>query len=324
MDAEEETGKYFVFQEEPTPVFDLITFSGDKDSNGDNTLHPAETENQVPQTQTIAAETDTNPEEIHPQETEMLPVPAQHMPLQQQTPIKQTAAEPEKENTEAAQTPDVERKTNTAVPVYSQTDIEKIIQKTKEKGDYENRMLLQEIQLLEHKYEAILSVNTELSLKKHEHTRLEDEIQKHFAEKGEYQTAIEKLLHQKQQLQIDLTAMHSSFHDLRMRYDDGKRINTQLQTNEREFRNIIAGYKKELETQERKFQALRTHAEEKLQEANRELQKKTVHTDSDVLLLKTKLQRAEARNSHLEKLLESKEKENKELLSICDELMKKF
>eukprot|EP00917_Polyrhabdina_sp_WS-2016_P022186 GHVP01048174.1.p1 GENE.GHVP01048174.1~~GHVP01048174.1.p1 ORF type:complete len:394 (-),score=68.94 GHVP01048174.1:171-1187(-) len=188
----------------------------------------------------------------------------------------------------------------------------------------ERNILLVEISSLESKYETVLSANSALSVQLHEQRAYFSEAGKHAKEHVENTNLIEKLLHEKQQIQLDLSALHSSFHDLRLRYDEQKRNLQQLQLNEKEYIETISRYKIDKQSQESKYSSLKTLTEQRLVEADDRFVNVKNTLESECLLLRSKLQKSDIKYNHMEKLLESREKENSELLAICDELMQKI
>lgn len=70
-----------------------------------------------------------------------------------------------------------------------------------------------------------------------------------------------------------------------------------------------------------RYETLKNHAQEKLDEANVEIAKTRSNYEKEISALRTKLQRCELQVKNLERCLQLKEEENKELTGICDGLV---
>jgi predicted component of viral defense system (DUF524 family) len=80
----------------------------------------------------------------------------------------------------------------------------------------------------------------------------------------------------------------------------------------------------QLEELNAKYEALKLHAQQKLEDAQRLLEKQKEQYTTELVSLRARLVRAESRNQALLQSLEAKDKENKQLFEICQQLMSKF
>jgi multidrug resistance efflux pump len=80
----------------------------------------------------------------------------------------------------------------------------------------------------------------------------------------------------------------------------------------------------DLNISNKRFEALVQHAESKLQEANEEITKVRSLFEKELIQSKSKIARLELTNQTLTQSLDSKIKENNELMKICDGLEKYF
>lgn len=86
----------------------------------------------------------------------------------------------------------------------------------------------------------------------------------------------------------------------------------------------ISALQSDLANADRRYETLHQHAEAKLSEANTELYRIRTTLDAELASTKAKLHKAELRVASLEASVETKTKENSELMAICDELIQKI
>lgn len=146
------------------------------------------------------------------------------------------------------------------------------------------------------------------------------------------------LLLKMHELKEELLAVTASFADMKNRYDETKGLNENLRKNEASLLATLRNLEEERTEAEARFEALRAHAEEKLASAAAEVQKAL----SDNRQAEARLQEVEAALAEQSKLvsfwqarahsaetalpglvetLQLKERENRELLAICDQLV---
>lgn len=86
----------------------------------------------------------------------------------------------------------------------------------------------------------------------------------------------------------------------------------------------ISALQTDLGNADRRYDALRKHAEDKLNEANEELHRLKTTLEIELSATRAKLHKTELKVSGLESTVDSKTKENGELMAICDELIQKI
>lgn len=112
-------------------------------------------------------------------------------------------------------------------------------------------------------------------------------------------------------------AISSAHTELKSRHENTKEDNEKLKSNEQVQKEMVSRLQNELHASETRFNMLKSHAETKLDTASEQLVKLRDERAKEMALLQTRTQKAEARTMALEK-------ENKELLLICDDLMEKI
>ncbi|XP_013921031.1 PREDICTED: transforming acidic coiled-coil-containing protein 3-like [Thamnophis sirtalis] len=143
--------------------------------------------------------------------------------------------------------------------------------------------------------------------------------QKELAEKE-----LQKALEAKQQAVSDLEALEKSFSEFFNRFTKQKEAIEGFQKNEETLKKCVVDYLERIKKEEQRYQALKAHAEEKLDQANEEIAQVRSKAKSEVAALEASLRIEQMRVQSLESTLEQKEKENKELTKICDELISKM
>lgn len=88
--------------------------------------------------------------------------------------------------------------------------------------------------------------------------------------------------------------------------------------------NIVGQLKRELADAQRTYDTLLTHAQGRMSEANEELYRLKSTMEIELSGTRAKLTKSELKVASLETSLESRTKENAELMIICDELIQKI
>jgi chromosome segregation ATPase len=155
---------------------------------------------------------------------------------------------------------------------------------------------------------------------------------------AEYQEVILKLaeeknvqeaLHKEQIAELEtenrrLKIAEETLHEIQLKF-----LETQIQLNHQKEQEEqhLQNYNKlllQLEELNAKYEALKLHAQQKLEDAQRLLEKQKEQYTTELVSLRARLVRAESRNQALLQSLEAKDKENKQLFEICQQLMSKF
>ncbi|XP_062326190.1 transforming acidic coiled-coil-containing protein 3 isoform X1 [Osmerus eperlanus] len=145
----------------------------------------------------------------------------------------------------------------------------------------------------------------------------------HQKEKDMAQSALCKVLQEKEQIATDLNDMERSLSDLCKRLDKHKDAIGGYKKNEEVLKKCAQDYLAEIKKVEQRYQALKAHAEEKISLANGEIAEVRSKLKSESSALKAQLRREQLKVQSLDKNLDQKVKEVEELTSLCDELIAK-
>ncbi|XP_063313737.1 transforming acidic coiled-coil-containing protein 3 [Pelobates fuscus] len=135
---------------------------------------------------------------------------------------------------------------------------------------------------------------------------------------------LQKVLEEKQQVQMDLNSMEKSFSDLFKRFEKQKEILDGYRKNEETLKKCVEDYHLRIKKEEQRYQALKAHAEEKLNRANEEIAQVRNKAKSETVVLQATLRKEQMKIQSLERSLEQKAKEIEELTKICDDLILKM
>ncbi|XP_078534753.1 transforming acidic coiled-coil-containing protein 3 isoform X2 [Lissotriton helveticus] len=205
---------------------------------------------------------------------------------------------------------------------YSQKDLDAAIEKIRQeevhvkelevlewKKKYEKlSMEYAEMEQIVSEFEATITQMLEDSVKQKEHAKLE----------------AQKLILEKQQLQIDLNSTEKSFSDLFKRFEKQKEGIEGFRKNEEALKKCVENYANKVQKEEQRYQALKAHAEEKIKKANEEIAQVRSKSKSEVAAFQATMRKEQMRIQSLEQALEQKTKENDELTKICDDLIMKM
>lgn len=205
-------------------------------------------------------------------------------------------------------------------PVFSKHEFEKLRSQTLKQANEEQAILAQEFQELKLKYEeegrGKLRLKTLLSEYENTIAKLIDEAGMASHNEGLAQRVTE-LENETKRKTSEYEAIVSAHNELKSRYEDIKAQGEKLKSSEQVAKEKISRLENELQGQETRFNVFKLHAESKLDSASEQLVKFRDESAKEISLLQTKVQKAENKASAFEK-------ENKELLSICDDLMVKL
>merc|ERR1712179_586291 len=160
---------------------------------------------------------------------------------------------------------------------------------------------------------------------------------------GDFETTIEQLINEKERENVacqierekadeernqilgDLQDVKRAFKDLHKKYERTKEVEVinALKTNEDNLKANVTNLSTRFKKGKERYELLKTHAETKLEEANKKLGEVKHSKAAEIAKLTALLRKAEMRVASLERSLEQKNRENKELTTICDELIAK-
>ena len=208
---------------------------------------------------------------------------------------------------------------------YSERDLQRKIDEIKAINDKEMDLIQFELQDLQTKYEETIRKKhqMEIVMKQYENT-MKEMVESTKRVKDESVRSVERANENGKRIQGDFEQLQLSFNDLKSRYEETKLSQETAKRNEESLRTIIASLKNDVLISEERYEKLKAHAESKIEEANQQVSKIREGFENEVSTLKVKLSRSEMKINSLENLVESKTKENEELVKICDELIQKM
>merc|ERR1711931_35234 len=142
-----------------------------------------------------------------------------------------------------------------------------------------------------------------------------------IAEKDSCHETVNELNKERDQLTEELHSVETAFSDLHRRYEKMRSAIEGFQKNEDTLKKCVIDLQSK-KTQDQKYQSLKQHAENKMVEASNEIEKIKKNNQSELTRLQAGLRKAEVQIQSLEQTVAQKTKENQELTSICDELLK--
>eukprot|EP01137_Pigoraptor_chileana_P027144 Opistho-2@9372 len=143
------------------------------------------------------------------------------------------------------------------------------------------------------------------------------------AEKATHAAALQTALRDKEQALGEFRSVETAFSDLHRRYEKLKETNDSLKKNEDILKQALSATQQDLVTFEQRYNALKRHAEDKLEMANQEIERVRAGHSTELAVVSARLKKSEIAIAGLERTLAQKEQENKELVTICDELIAK-
>ncbi|KAG8591211.1 hypothetical protein GDO81_000088 [Engystomops pustulosus] len=135
---------------------------------------------------------------------------------------------------------------------------------------------------------------------------------------------IQKVIQEKQQVQVDLNSMEKSFSEMFKRFEKQKDVLEGYRKNEEALKKCVEDYLARIKKEEQRYQALKAHAEEKLNRANEEIAQVRSKAKAEATALQATLRKEQMKIQSLERSIEQKTKENEELTIICDDLILKM
>jgi len=133
----------------------------------------------------------------------------------------------------------------------------------------------------------------------------------------------EKAEEERNQILGDLQDVKRAFKDLHKKYERTKEVINALKSNEDNLKAKVTDLSTRFKKGEERYNLLKTHAETKLEEANKKLGEVKNSKAAEIAKLTALLRKAQMGVSSLEKQVDQKNRENKELTTICDELIAK-
>uniref|UniRef100_A0A8C5LUN6 Transforming acidic coiled-coil containing protein 3 n=2 Tax=Leptobrachium leishanense TaxID=445787 RepID=A0A8C5LUN6_9ANUR len=135
---------------------------------------------------------------------------------------------------------------------------------------------------------------------------------------------LQRVLEEKQQVQLDLNSMEKTLSELFKRFEKQKEVIDGYRKNEESLKKCVEDYHARIKKEEQRYQALKAHAEEKLNRANEEIAQVRSKAKSETVVSQVTVRKDQMKIQSLERALEQKTKENDELTKICDDLIMKM
>eukprot|EP00911_Craspedida_sp_UC1_P001256 UC1_evm2s946 len=146
-------------------------------------------------------------------------------------------------------------------------------------------------------------------------------IQQQQSDKDGESKLVAKLRSDIQQGEDDLRKTETAFSDLHRKYEKTKGIVDNLRSNEAKLKDAVKDAQAKLHQSEAKYQKLREHAEGRIQTANESIAGVRDEYKGEISGLTAKLKKATLDMNRIQRQLEAKEADNKELTAICDDLV---
>ncbi|XP_051945931.1 transforming acidic coiled-coil-containing protein 3-like [Xyrauchen texanus] len=200
---------------------------------------------------------------------------------------------------------------------YSQKDMDAALQKADRLAEERQKELQSQIEAVRLENQHMLFIVSEFEVTI---TQITDE---HKQKEDVAKTELERALHEKDQLAKDLNDLERSFSSVVKRLDRCKEVIEGFKKNEETLKQYAHNCMDRLQKEEKRYQALKGHAEEKLDQANKAIAEVRTKQGAEVAALQVQLKREQLKVQSLEKDLEQKAKEVKDVTELCDELLLK-
>nr|XP_055025399.1 transforming acidic coiled-coil-containing protein 3 [Misgurnus anguillicaudatus]XP_055025400.1 transforming acidic coiled-coil-containing protein 3 [Misgurnus anguillicaudatus]XP_055025401.1 transforming acidic coiled-coil-containing protein 3 [Misgurnus anguillicaudatus] len=200
---------------------------------------------------------------------------------------------------------------------YSQKDMDAALQRADRQAEERQQQLNAQIERLQLENQHMLFIVSEFE---NTITQITDE---HKQKEDLAKIELERVSLEKEQLAKDLNELERSFSSVVKRLDRCKEVIEGFKKNEDTLKQYAQNCMDRLQKEEKRYQALKAHAEEKLDHANKAIADVRTKTGAEVATLQVQLKREQLKVQSLEKDLEQKAKEVKDVTELCDELLLK-
>lgn len=200
---------------------------------------------------------------------------------------------------------------------YSQKDMDAALQKADRQSEERQQELKSQIEKLQLENQQMLFIMSEFE------TTITQITDEHKQKEALAKMEMERVLEEKDQLAKDLNELERSFSSVVKRLDRCKEVIEGFKKNEETLKQYAKNCMDRLQKEEKRYQALKAHAEEKLEQANKAIAEVRTKQGAEVAALQVQLKREQLKVQSLEKDLEQKAKEVKDVTELCDELLLK-
>ncbi|XP_073691012.1 transforming acidic coiled-coil-containing protein 3 [Garra rufa] len=200
---------------------------------------------------------------------------------------------------------------------YSQRDMDAALQKAERQAEERQQELKTQIEKLQLENQHMLFIVSEFE------TTITQITDEHKQKEDLAKIELERVLQEKDQLSKELNELERSFSSVVKRLDRCKEVIEGFKKNEETLKQYAQNCMDRLQKEEKRYQALKAHAEEKLDQANKAIAEVRSKQGAEVATLEVQLKREQLKVQSLEKDLEQKAKEVKDVTELCDELLLK-
>eukprot|EP00051_Salpingoeca_urceolata_P031821 m.13112 g.13112 ORF g.13112 m.13112 type:complete len:412 (+) comp4458_c0_seq1:82-1317(+) len=218
-----------------------------------------------------------------------------------------------------------ESASNSSGQMYTQEELNKQVAEARMQASQEAEILQMEIEELQSKLKVEQENNQQMTTVVEEYgTAMAKIVENQGAGEKDLEQEVEQLQLEKQQVEGDLRKTETAFSDLHHKYEKLKDLAENFKKNEKTLTTALETAQVALKQSEERYDTLKAHAEEKIKKANMEIANVREADHTAIEVANAKIKKAEAQVVRLQRQLESKEKDNQELTSICDDLVKQL
>lgn len=208
---------------------------------------------------------------------------------------------------------------------YTEEEVKKLIDAAVKQSKEENLIAQMEIEELNSKVKELQGQNAQMTNVVEEYTQaMEAMIKSQQGDTGSLTAKIEELKREKATLEEDLRATETGFNNLHGKYERTKGLIENLKSNETKLKAALESAQSALAQAEERYGKLKAHAETKIHTANEEIATVREEYKAQLATMSSKLKKSEIIVQQLERRLEVKDGEIKELTAICDDLVKQL
>jgi len=186
----------------------------------------------------------------------------------------------------------------------------------------ENSEILHEtFDLMTEKYRVLVSQNEHIKTTLDEYEKTIDEM---IRDKTRLQKVMETMKEDKECFEAEAKAIDMAYRELKIKYDDMRIISEGFRKNEQVLEAKIETRENDILSLEKKYEALKIHMQNRLGLMEQEMIKLKQANEEEISVLKKKADQDDQTIRTLKEVVETRNRENKELVSICDELIQKM
>ncbi|KAG0049958.1 Transforming acidic coiled-coil-containing protein 2 [Gryganskiella cystojenkinii] len=137
-------------------------------------------------------------------------------------------------------------------------------------------------------------------------------------------TEIQSMKDENKKLTESKQETEEAFVQLKIRYDELRDLNVKHVENENILRKAVETLKQDFETSEARYEGVKTHADARLVVASQEMEQARMMWQNEMAQLRAQMQQQEMHMRSLEQALETKNKENEDLILFSEELISKL